>query len=129
MKLSWNEYKDYDTAKDCQNCLYVFRKGKKPIYIGKAKQFGGAKGRYAYGYRYLVEALLESGCKLYIAVLDSKAAKNIDDYERSLIKKYRKHLVNKKYQKPKREINNLELSWRVSNNAAQQGRAKKRRAR
>lgn len=125
MKLSWEEYRNYDTAKNCQNCLYLFSKGKKPIYIGKAKQFGGAKGRYAFGYRYLVEALLKSGCKLHVAVLGEEASKNIDDYERSLIKKFRMHLVNKKYQEPKREIKNLELPWHVSNNAAQQGRAKK----
>ena len=109
MKLPWQEYRSYEQAKDCKNCVYVFKKGNTPLYIGKAKQFGGRKGRYAYGYGYLVEALLKSGCKLHIATLDKKTANDIENCERSLIKKYSEHLLNKKYYKPKREIEGLEL--------------------
>jgi hypothetical protein len=113
-KILWKEYKSYQTAMNCTNCLYVFRKNGKPLYIGKAKKFGGPRGRYAYGYRYLIEALLKSGCKLYIAKINSRSSKFLDNCERTLIKKYRNHLVNKKNQEPKKEIVGIRLPWRVS---------------
>ena len=125
MKLSWKEYEDYYTAQHSRDCLYVFRRGNTPLYIGRAKRFGGAKGRYAYGYRYLVEALLESGCRLYVAALDSEAIEQIVDCERSLIKKYRRYLVNKRTPEPRTEIKGLCLPWKVRGDVPRQGHTKK----
>jgi hypothetical protein len=113
-KLDWKRYIDYEKAKDCQCCIYVFRRDNTPLYIGKAKRFGGPKGRYAYGYRYVVQALIESNCRLYIAELKGKAKGDIDNYERSLIQSYKKYLVNKKIPKPSKKILGLKLPWRVS---------------
>ena len=118
MNLPWKEYKSYEKAKDCQDCLYIFRKDDVPLYIGRAKKFGGPDGRYAYGYRYLVEALLESGCRLYIAELSGAQAERRHDYERTLIENYREYLVNKRIQEPQARAKGLRLPWRVPAAAA-----------
>lgn len=83
--LEWKLYESYEAAEKVQNCLYVFKKGHQYLYIGKAKQFGGKAGRYAYGYRYLVDALLESGAKLYLAKLSANQWSSVRDYENTLI--------------------------------------------
>jgi hypothetical protein len=67
------------------------------LYIGKAKQFGGPSGRYAHGYRYLVDALLKSGTTLHIAMLNDKQWLSIRDFENTLIQSAKgKHAVNKR---------------------------------
>ncbi len=112
--INWKEFDCYEAAKDCRLCLYVFRKHKKPLYIGKAKQFGGPTGRYAYGYRYLVDALIKSGCRLYIAELSTHAWKRVDNYENTLICKYRWYLVNKRKSESLSQIKGLSLPWKIS---------------
>jgi hypothetical protein len=83
--VTWKKYSDYSKAANVQSCLYVFKKGHIYLYIGKAKQFGGASGRYAHGYRYLVDALLKSGAKLYIAKLGANQWLSVRDYENTLL--------------------------------------------
>lgn len=83
--VKWKQYKTYESAETVKRCLYVFKKGGRYLYIGKAKQFGGKSGRYAYGYRYLVDALLESGAKLYLAELTLTQWESVKDYENTLI--------------------------------------------
>jgi hypothetical protein len=83
--VKWKNYSDYEEAASAVTCLYVFKKGVKYLYIGKAKRFGGASGRYAHGYRYLVDALLKSGAKLYIAKLSDKQWLSVRDYENTLL--------------------------------------------
>lgn len=85
ISLKWISCKDYGAAKDHIQCLYVFTRGSTVIYVGKAKRFGGSSGRYAYGYRYLIECLLESKHSLWIAPLEDTQWKRINDYEQSLI--------------------------------------------
>jgi hypothetical protein len=83
--VTWKKYSDYLKAANVQTCLYVFKKGHIYLYIGKATQFGGASGRYAHGYRYLVDALLKSGAKLHIAKLSAKQWLSVRDYENTLL--------------------------------------------
>lgn len=83
--VTWKRYRTYNGAENVKNCLYVFKKGHRYLYIGKAKQFGGSSGRYAYGYRYLVDALLESGTKLFLAELTVRQWQSVKDYENTLI--------------------------------------------
>lgn len=81
----WKRYETYESAENITKCLYLFKKRHRYLYIGKAKQFGGKSGRYAYGYRYLIDALLQSGVRLYLAKLTKQQWKNVKDYENSLI--------------------------------------------
>jgi len=83
--LTWAKYSTYGAAENAKRCLYVFKKGHAYLYIGKAKQFGGTRGRYAYGYRYLVEALLKANVTLYIALLSDQQWAAVKDYENTLI--------------------------------------------
>ena len=100
--IKWEEYETYEDAKNVRECLYVFKKAHRYLYVGKAKQFGGKSGRYAYGYRYLVDALLETGAKLYLAKLNSKQWATVKDYENTLISSVKgKKAVNR------RRINNF----------------------
>ncbi len=55
------------------------------MYVGKAKKFGGANGRYATGYRHLVDSLFESGACVYIAKLNKVQWKQVRDYENTLM--------------------------------------------
>ena len=71
-----NNPKSYNEAKDYKQCVYVFKKYNMYIYIGKATQFGGATGRYAYGYSYLIEAMIKSGATLHVAELDDEQWEN-----------------------------------------------------
>lgn len=94
--VTWTKYGTYAKAASAQKCLYVFKKGHEYLYIGKAKQFGGKSGRYAYGYRYLVEALLMSGAKLHIAKLNDNQWLSVHDYENTLLNTPRgKRAVNR----------------------------------
>lgn len=83
--IKWKRYSDYEEAASALKCLYVFKNGTKYLYIGKAKRFGGASGRYAHGYRYLVDALLKSGAELHIATLSDKQWLSVRDYENTLL--------------------------------------------
>ena len=88
--------------------MYVFKRDHYYLYIGKAKKFGGAKGRYAYGYRYLVDSLLESGVKLWILELGAHW-KSVNNLENTLIHSAKgKNAVNRR-----RTTNFKEVEWLV----------------
>ena len=107
-EIEWSQYKTYKEAKNIRQCLYVFKKGHTYLYIGKAKQFGGKNGRYAYGYKYLVTALLESGVRLFIATLTEKQWENVRDYENTLLNTTKgAKAVNKKRTKNYKEIEGM----------------------
>jgi hypothetical protein len=106
--VQWRQYKTYESAENVNKCLYVFKSGHRYLYIGKAKQFGGKAGRYAYGYRYLVDALLESGTKLFIAKLTNRQWKSVRDYENTLLNSTRgQKAVNRQRVKNFNIINGL----------------------
>ena len=89
MKVSpWILCKTYEEAEDLSRCLYVFCKNNVPVYVGRAKIFGGKKGRYSYGFRYLIDLLLQSEYKLYVAELTIPQYSKIRDYEDTLIYKF-----------------------------------------
>jgi hypothetical protein len=95
--VAWKKYNTYADASIAEKCLYVFKKGHRYLYVGKAKKFGGKSGRYAHGYGYLVDALLESGAKLHIATLNKKQWHAVRHYENTLISSAKGKLaVNKR---------------------------------
>ena len=83
--LKWMKYTSYEDAKDITECIYVFAKGKKYLYVGRAKQFGGSDGRYAVGYRHLLDSLFKSGACVYIAKLSRAQWRKVRDYENTIM--------------------------------------------
>jgi hypothetical protein len=86
LALAWRECTSYKDAQDVKQCVYAFRVGDDILYVGKARKFGGPSGRYAFGYRYLIDALLAAGHKLYVAPLADEQWDSVIDIEQTLIK-------------------------------------------
>src|SRR5205823_11436681 len=86
LRLDWRRCASYKDAQDLEQCVYAFRKGNDILYVGKARRFGGSSGRYAFGYRYLINALLAANYKLYVAPLADEHWDRVIDIEQTLIK-------------------------------------------
>ena len=107
--VTWKQCNAYEEAENVTKCLYVFKKGDSYLYIGKAKRFGGPSGRYAYGYRYLVDALLASGATLFLAKLTEEQWESVKDYENTLISSCKgKKALNRQRVKSFKQIQGLE---------------------
>jgi hypothetical protein len=108
MRLTWSKIADCDATKNASRVLYVWARGGRVRYVGRAKNFGGAGGRYAFGYQYLVHLLLESRFTLYISQnLSPQQWAKVEDIERTLIKtfeKERQNLENKRRPEPRNKI-------------------------
>jgi hypothetical protein len=97
-KLTWYRIRSYEKAKPYVNCVYLVSRKRKPVYIGRAKQFAGPSGRYAGGYRYLLDELLTAGISLHIGVRCVGNGHSLSVLERSLLYLFHKTkgLRNKK---------------------------------
>src|SRR5438046_2059560 len=80
--LSWQLVPSYDDAAPHQNCIYVFIRDSKPVYIGRASHFGT---RYSPGYSFLISALADAGHQIYIAPIPRELRHRISDIEGELI--------------------------------------------
>jgi hypothetical protein len=108
MRLTWSKIADCDATKTASNVLYVWTRRGQVRYVGKAKNFGGAGGRYAFGYQYLVRLLLESRFTLYISQnLSPQQWAKVEDIERTLTKTLegeRQKLENRRRPEPRSKI-------------------------
>lgn len=92
--VTWECVTDYAATRDIHHCLYVLYNANplfenRPYYIGKAKRLGGvAKSRYNPGYGYLIDGLLLSGFKLFVARLSPSHFEKAEHYEEYLIKEW-----------------------------------------
>ena len=90
----WECVSNYAATRDIHHCLYVLYNANpsfenRPYYIGKAKRLGGvAKSRYNPGYGYLIDGLLLSGFKLFVARLSPTHFEKAEHYEEYLIQEW-----------------------------------------
>jgi hypothetical protein len=105
MKLAWSRIVNCDSAQDFSKVLYIWARSGHVRYIGKAKSFGGPRGRYAFGYQYLARLLLESGFRLYVSSLSPRQWKQVENIERTLIAKLETpKLENRRRPEPKKKV-------------------------
>ena len=83
----WIRVSSYEEARKFEGCVYVLKKNGRPIYVGKAKRFGGSGGRYAHGYSYLLDELLASRRYSLHLLRLSDYSNEAGDYEGTLISK------------------------------------------
>lgn len=121
MRLRWHKISTHAEADSAHHVLYLFV-GKGIVkYVGRAKQLGGSKGRYAHGYRYLIDLLWDCGLELYVSQSLGKAQwDNIVDIERSLIAHFdRPQLKNRNFAKATHVVEfQFVESWKVSQRRA-----------
>ncbi len=114
MKITWQQCKSYEVARNHSRIIYLHEWNEKPFYWGKANNsfFGGhkreheglkASGRYNSGYRHWIEGCLRHGAKLYVGKLNGEALAHIDEVENYLIHTYG-HVMNTRVKAPPREL-------------------------
>jgi hypothetical protein len=101
VKLRWRKITTHAEAEHALRVLYLFTKNSVVRYVGRAKQLEGTKGRYAHGYRYLIDLLWDCDFELYVSQSLSKVQwENIVNIERSLIALFdRPQLKNRNFAK------------------------------
>jgi hypothetical protein len=115
MKLRWERITDCTRTRDAFHVVYVWARNGHVRYVGKAKNFGGAGGRYAFGYQYLARLLLEGGFRLYISKSLTPAQwRRINDIEGTLMERLDSaKLENKRHPKIRQQIAlDFDRPWR-----------------
>lgn len=76
--LVWKRFLTYAAAAKLENVVYLFEWNGIAHYIGIATDF---QERYRYGYRHLIEGILQNGGRLYIATYNIRCGREIIESE------------------------------------------------